>query len=98
MNAKNKCAGWLVGLLLSGAVTTGLVACAAQGEPATASAEDERGTCCSQGTFTCSTNPLIEIDYAPPGCGEALKPHAQTLCASRCGHACHDSGWINSCP
>jgi hypothetical protein len=98
MNAKKKGAGWLVGLLLSGLMTTGLVACATQAEPTTATDEAEVATCCSEGAYTCSTNLNIEVDYAPPGCGAALKPRAQTACAAACGHACHDSGWIDTCP
>ena len=97
MNAKKKCAGWLAGLLFSGIVISGLVACVTQGEPATATDEAEVATCCQEGSFVCLSNPDIEFDYGQPGCGEALKPRAQSACATRCSHACHDSGWINTC-
>src|SRR5215467_11859025 len=98
MNATRTCTGWLVGLLLSAIAMVGAAACATQDEPNTQSEESELGNCCSDGAFFCSTNLLLEYDYAPPGCGELLKPRAQSLCAARCGHACTDTGWMNSCP
>jgi hypothetical protein len=98
MNATKKCKGWLAALMLSGIVTTGLVACVTQAEPTVSSEQSEIGTCCSEGTYTCSTNPNLDYDYAPPGCGALLKPRAKTVCDAACGHACKDSGWIDTCP
>ena len=54
-------------------------------------------SCCSSGGYWCATNPNIDYDYDPPGCGAYTKPRAASLCASRCGHACVDSGCIDSC-
>lgn len=98
MNATKKCMGWLAGFLFGGIMAMTVAGCATQSAPATGSEESEIITsCCSSGTFTCSTNPNIEVDYDPPGCGAWTRLQAQALCNAKCGHACHDSGWINYC-
>jgi hypothetical protein len=83
----------LTGMLLAAILGGGLVAACATSDAPTDTTESELASCCSDGTFLCRSNPNIEVDYAPPGCGAATKPRAKTLCDSQCGAPCADSGW-----
>jgi hypothetical protein len=63
-----------------------------------ATTESFGGSCCSFGAYTCPTRQLdADFDYDPPGCGIYTKPRAASLCRARCGQACVDSGWQDSC-
>jgi hypothetical protein len=84
----------------SGVLFAGLAACAASESPTTpaeetSSTEAEVSTCCSAGAYLCPTGG--EFDYAPPRCGELLKPQAKTACNNACGPACTDTGWQDTC-
>lgn len=83
----------------SGVLFAGLAACTSEAPttPAeeTSSAEAAASTCCSSGAYICPTGG--EFDYAPPRCGELLKPQAKTACDNACGPACTDTGWQDSC-
>lgn len=84
----------------SGVLFAGLAACAASEAPTTpaeetSSTEAEVSTCCSAGAYLCPTGG--EFDYAPPRCGELLKPQAKTACNNACGPACTDTGWQDTC-